>query len=85
MKMLESTASLGGEILGINLSKKLNQEQINFLNKCWDDRLVLVFKKQYLDDNKLINFSKNFGELDPPGPNPYGICLLYTSPSPRDS
>ena len=34
MKLLESTASLGGEILGINLSKQLNQEQINFLNKC---------------------------------------------------
>ena len=56
MKLLKSTASLGGEILGINLSQKLNQEQINFLNQCWDDRLVLVFKKQELDDNKLINF-----------------------------
>ena len=90
MKLLKSAASLGGEILGIDLSQKLNQEQIKFLNQCWDERLVLVFKKQDLDDNKLINFSKNFGELDPPGPNPYGIkflpefpeinvCLLYTS------
>ena len=57
MKLLKSAASLGGEILGINLNQKLNQEQINFLNQCWDDRLVLVFKKQELDDNKLINLT----------------------------
>ena len=45
MKLLKSTASLGGEILGINLSQKLGKDQIQFLNQCWDDRLVLVFKK----------------------------------------
>jgi taurine dioxygenase len=80
MKLLKSTASLGGEILGINLSQKLGKDQIQFLNQCWDDRLVLVFKKQDLDDNKLINFSKNFGELDPPAPNPYGIKFLPEFP-----
>ena len=57
MKLLKSAASLGGEILGIDLNQKLNQEQIKFLNQCWDERLVLVFKKQDLDDNKLINLS----------------------------
>ena len=80
MKLLKSTASLGGEILGIDLSQKLGKDQIQFLNQCWDDRLVLVFKKQDLDDNKLINFSKNFGELDPPAPNPYGIKFLPEFP-----
>ena len=49
MKLLKSAACLGGEILGINLSQKLNQEQISFLNQCWDDRLVLVFKKKALE------------------------------------
>ena len=80
MKLLKSTASLGGEILEMDLSQKLSQDQINFLNQCWNDRLVLVFKKQILDDNKLINFSKNFGELDPPGPNPYGVKFLPEFP-----
>jgi len=28
--------------------------------------------RRYLSDPQLIAFSKNFGELDPPGPNPYG-------------
>ena len=80
MKLLKSTASLGGKILEMDLSQKLSQEQINFLNQYWNDRLVLVFKKQNLDDNKLINFSKNFGELDPPGPNPYGVKFLPEFP-----
>jgi taurine dioxygenase len=31
-----------------------------------------VFHGQKLSDPELITFSKNFGELDPPGPNPYG-------------
>ena len=34
--------------------------------------LVVVFHGQLLSDPQLIAFSRNFGELDPPGPNPYG-------------
>jgi taurine dioxygenase len=33
---------------------------------------VVVFHHQKLSDPELIAFSSNFGELDPPGPNPYG-------------
>src|SRR5210317_651999 len=80
MKLINSNKSLGGEIIGLDISKKLTQDQINFINECWDERLVLVFKKQNLDDHKLINFSKYFGELDPPGPNPYGITFLPEFP-----
>jgi taurine dioxygenase len=32
----------------------------------------VIFHGQNLTDPQLIAFSKNFGELDPPGPNPYG-------------
>ena len=80
MKLINSVNSLGGEIVDLDISKKLTQDQINFINKSWDERLVLVFKKQNLDDHKLINFSKYFGELDPPGPNPYGITFLPEFP-----
>ena len=80
MKLLSSDKSLGGEIVGFDISKKLTHDQINFINESWNERLVLVFKKQNLDDPKLINFSKNFGELDPPGPNPYGITFLPEFP-----
>ena len=80
MKLINSVNSLGGEIVDLDISNKLTQDQINFINKSWDERLVLVFKKQNLDDHKLINFSKYFGELDPPGPNPYGITFLPEFP-----
>jgi len=80
MKLFSSNKSLGGEIVGLDISKKLTHDQINFINESWNERLVLVFKKQNLNDPKLINFSKNFGELDPPGPNPYGITFLPEFP-----
>ena len=80
MKLINSVNSLGGEIVDLDISNKLTQDQINFINESWDERLVLVFKKQNLDDHKLINFSKYFGELDPPGPNPYGITFLPEFP-----
>lgn len=80
MKLINSVKSLGGEIVDLDISNKLTKDQINFINQSWDERLVLVFKKQNLDDHKLINFSKYFGELDPPGPNPYGITFLPKFP-----
>ena len=80
MKLFSSNKSLGGEIVGLDISKKLTHDQINFINESWNERLVLVFKKQNLDDPKLIDFSKNFGELDPPGPNPFGITFLPEFP-----
>ena len=80
MKLIKSVKSLGGEIIGLDISNKLTQDQINFINQSWDERFVLVFRKQNLDDHKLMNFSKYFGELDPPGPNPYGITFLPEFP-----
>ena len=80
MNLINSSNSLGGEIEGIDLKKPLTETQIKFINHSWDERLVLVFKNQKLDDNDLINFSKNFGELDPPSPNPYGITFLPDFP-----
>ena len=80
MKLIKSDRSLGGEIVGLDIGNKLTNDEINFINKCWNERLVLVFKNQNLDDPKLINFSKYFGELDPPGPNPYGITFLPEFP-----
>ena len=80
MKLIHSVKSLGGEIIDLDISNRLTEDQINFINESWDERLVLVFKKQNLDDHKLINFSKYFGELDPPGPNPYGVTFLPEFP-----
>jgi taurine dioxygenase len=65
-------AALGAEVAGVDLSKSLPQADIDAIDAAWRDRLVVVFHGQNLSDPQLIAFSKNFGELDPPGPNPYG-------------
>jgi taurine dioxygenase len=65
-------AALGAEIADIDLSKPLLRADIDTIEALWHERLVVVFHGQILSDPQLIAFSRNFGELDPPGPNPYG-------------
>src|SRR3977135_4377459 len=65
-------AALGAEVGGIDLSGPLAQDDVKAIEEVWRDRLVVVFHRQELSDPQLIAFSRNFGELDPPGPNPYG-------------
>ena len=65
-------APLGAQISGINLSRPVTSSDVRTIGDVWRERLVVVFHGQKLSDPELITFSKNFGELDPPGPNPYG-------------
>jgi len=65
-------AALGAEIADIDLSNPLPRADVDAIEAAWRERLVVVFHGQSLSDPQLIAFSKNFGELDPPGPNPYG-------------
>jgi taurine dioxygenase len=65
-------AALGAEVGGIDLSKPAARDDVAAIEGAWRERLVVVFRGQTLSDPQLIAFSRNFGELDPPGPNPYG-------------
>jgi taurine dioxygenase len=65
-------AALGAEVRGIDLSKALAQCEVDAIEDAWRRRLVIVVKGQRLTDPQLLTFSRRFGELDPPGPNPYG-------------
>lgn len=65
-------AALGAEVRGIDLSKALAQCEVDAIEDAWRRRLVIVVKGQRLSDPQLLAFSRRFGELDPPGPNPYG-------------
>ena len=73
-------APLGAEVAGIDVSKPLPQADIDAIEDAWRERLVVVFHDQSLSDPQLIDFSRNFGELDPPGPNPYGQPFLKDHP-----
>jgi taurine dioxygenase len=72
MQIRNLDAVLGAEILGIELAAPLVKAEIDAVETAWRERLVVVFHGQRLSDPQLMAFSRNFGELDPPGPNPYG-------------
>lgn len=65
-------APLGAEVRGIDLAKPLARNDVDAIEAAWRTRLVVVAHGQSLSDPQLLAFSKYFGELDPPGPNPYG-------------
>jgi taurine dioxygenase len=72
--------ALGAEVSGVDTSKPLPQADINAIEETWRERLVVVIHDQSLTDPELIAFSRNFGELDPPGPNPFGEPFLKQHP-----
>jgi taurine dioxygenase len=65
-------APLGAEVSSVDLAKPLPQSDINAIETAWRARLVVVIRGQALSDPGLLAFGRRFGELDPPGPNPYG-------------
>jgi alpha-ketoglutarate-dependent taurine dioxygenase len=65
-------APLGAEIRGVNLAEPLAGPDLGAIQEAWRTRLVIVVRGQRLSDPQLLAFSRQFGELDPPGPNPYG-------------
>ena len=64
--------ALGAEVEGIDLRKPVAPETFRELLDAWHKHLVLRFRGQALSDPELLAFSRLFGELDPPGPNPTG-------------
>ena len=72
MRIKDLDAALGVEVVGVDLAKPLPPAAFAAIEAAWRERLVVVFREQKLSDPQLMAFSRNFGELDPPGPNPYG-------------
>jgi taurine dioxygenase len=72
--------ALGAEVSGVDLSRPLAAAIFADIRKAWLEHLVLRFRGQTLSDTQLLGFSRLFGELDPPGPNPYGKPFLAEHP-----
>ena len=80
MKITQLSPNIGADIDGVDLAKPLTREVIGNIKATWDQYLVLRFRNQSINDDDLLRFSKYFGELDPPGPNPYGVTFLPEYP-----
>ncbi|PCH84057.1 MAG: taurine dioxygenase [Rhodospirillaceae bacterium] len=72
--------ALGVEVRGFDPSEPVNDTDHKALHTAWREHLVLVVRGHALTDKQLIAFSEVFGELDPPGPNPYGAPFLEEHP-----
>jgi alpha-ketoglutarate-dependent taurine dioxygenase len=73
-------AALGAEIGGVDVTAPLDAATIEAIRQAWLEHLVLRFRSQSVSDPQLLEFSRRFGELDPPGPNPYGKPFLPQHP-----
>lgn len=72
--------ALGAEISGVDLREPIDPAAFAEIKQAWADHLVLRFRGQHLSDPQLLALSRLFGELDPPGPNPYGKPFLSDFP-----
>jgi alpha-ketoglutarate-dependent taurine dioxygenase len=80
MEIEKLAESLGAEIRGVDLSQPIAPELFARIRAAWLEHMVLRFRGQKLTDPQLLAFSRNFGELDPPGPNPLGRPFLPDHP-----
>jgi taurine dioxygenase len=72
MMILDLDAPLGAQASGVDLAKPLSQTDIDAIETAWRRRFAVVIRGPVMSDPQLLAFSRSFGELDPPGPNPYG-------------
>jgi taurine dioxygenase len=72
--------ALGAEISGGDVSKPISKDHLAQILDAWKEHLVLRFRGQELTDPQLLELSRNFGEIDPPGPNSYGKPFLADFP-----
>jgi len=79
MKITRLGDALGAEIRGVELTR-IDERDFAAIRAAWLEHLVLRFRDQSLSDPQLKAFSARFGELDPPGPNPYGKPFLPDHP-----
>jgi taurine dioxygenase len=80
LKVKKHADALGAEIDRIDLSRPIPDEKFSQKRAAWLEHQVLRFRGQRLDDPQVLAFSRHFGELDPPGPNPLGRPFLPDHP-----
>ncbi len=52
------------EVRGLDLWRPLSQDTIDALETAWSSQGVLVFRRQALSEDELVEFSRRFGEPD---------------------
>jgi taurine dioxygenase len=80
LKIQKLADALGAEVSGVDVTKPIAPDELEQIFAAWKDHLVLRFRGRELSDPQLLELSRNFGEIDPPGPNSYGKPFLADFP-----
>jgi len=80
LKVQKLADALGAEVSGVDISKPIAKDDLQEILGAWKEHLVLRFRGRELSDPQLLEVSRNFGEIDPPGPNSYGKPFLADFP-----
>lgn len=57
------SSALGAEIVGVDLSKPLDDATVAAIKAAWNEHLVLLFRNQTLSEDDQVRFARHFGEL----------------------
>lgn len=57
--------ALGAEVVGLDVSRPIDDDTQRRLREAWLEHLVLVFREQSLTSADLIEFSRRWADLDP--------------------
>ena len=63
MKISQLTPFLGAEIVGIDLSREIDNDTFAIIHKAFVTHSVLIFRNQKLSPQNMIDFSRRFGPL----------------------
>ena len=69
IEIIKEDINFGGIVSEINITEDLNNTIINELDKKLNELCLLVFKKQKINDDQQIKFSKYFGKIEGAGNN----------------
>ncbi|MED6310980.1 MAG: TauD/TfdA family dioxygenase, partial [Pseudomonadota bacterium] len=64
LEVIPLTKDVGAEVLGVDLSTKLDKSSFEIIRRAWLEHGVLVIRNQSIDPDAFVAFSSRFGELD---------------------
>lgn len=65
MEVVPLSTALGAEIRGVDVSKPLADALFRKVLDAWHEHLVIVLRRQELDEDAQVRFAERFGELSP--------------------
>lgn len=64
LELRRLSSGLGAEVIGLDLTRELDDATFAEIEQAWREHLVLLFRGQHLDHASHVAFSRRFGPLD---------------------